>query len=367
MRNRGSIIPKGDQKYLVRVYLYKDAEGKRVYASKLVDGSWREADKERTRMLRDMDTRVFTKPSKQTVRDFLAEWLAGKTDVGAWTKRGYADALRLHVTPIIGHLTLDQLGNTHVQRVYDAMLAAGKSPRTIELVHRTLSQAFSRAVQWGLISKNPCQYTTRPKKVRQEQSVLSPDQVQLFLERTADGPLHALWCLLLTAGLRPQEALALQWSDITDTSVRINRALVQVSAGKYELQETKTQGSRRTVSVPAETSAALWRHRKSTAAVSGQVFRSNTGGPLDIANVRRCWKAALRASGLPVVRLYDARHTHITHLLMAGVHPKVAADRAGHSTVNLTLNTYSHVLPEVDKAAAETIGVLLFKRKSQEA
>jgi integrase len=198
--------------------------------------------------------------------------------------------------------------------------------------------------------------------------VLTPAQVNLFLEVTAGHPLRTLWCVLVTTGLRPGEALGLKWTDLDDSRVRVQRAVAQDDKNGFYLSETKTDKSRRSVRLPAIALAALEAHRARQAAEilvagpayerNGLIFANSVGRLLDQSKIRKEFYRALKRAGLPRVRLYDLRHSHATHLLMAGVHPKVVADRVGHSTTNLTLDTYSHVLPEVQEDAVQKVETL---------
>jgi integrase len=132
----------------------------------------------------------------------------------------------------------------------------------------------------------------------------------------------------------------------------------------------KTDRSRRSVTLPASTVAALRTHRAKQAEEKlaateytdlDLIFATQTGGPLSLPNLtRRHFKPLLEAAGLPPMRLYDLRHTAATLLLAAGEHPKIVSERLGHATVTLTLDTYSHVLPDMQAASAEKLEGLLF-------
>ncbi len=152
----------------------------------------------------------------------------------------------------------------------------------------------------------------------------------------------------------------------------IRRALTKVG-GKPGFKEPKTTGSRRSIPLPKSLAGALVEHRRRQSAQAlalgpiydrdlDLVFASEIGTPLDHRNlVRRHFKPAVRAAKLPpALRLYDLRHTHATTLLAEGVNPKVVAERLGHSSVRMTLDTYSHVLPGMQEEATELIEVALF-------
>lgn len=375
-RNRGQIIPRGDRKWLVRVFVGMK-NGKRQYDSKVVHGTFKQADQQRTRMLREMDTQTYVSPAKQTVQAYLDDWLKTKTDISARTKLDYAARIDTDILPTLGHVQLDKLTPQAVQRVYADLQGEPRklSARTVRYTHSILHQALEQAVAWNLLAKNPCAHVNLPRVQRTEMACLTPGETALIFEKTADHPWHALFRVLLTTGLRTQEVLALKWEDIELAGetpwLIVRRAVVKIEDDKYEVQDDmKTATSRRKLVLSPETHAALLRHKAKQAAEilaagekyvrNGFIFANSVGGFLDISKARRLWKAALKAAGITKhVRLYDTRHTHLTHLLSAGVNVKAVAARSGHSNTNTLLSTYAHVLPEVEQASATIIEDLL--------
>src|SRR5262249_20733152 len=143
----------------------------------------------------------------------------------------------------------------------------------------------------------------------------------------------------------------------------------------WSFMEPKTSRSRRSIPLPPSVVRLLREHRRLQAAerlVAGPryrnldlVFATETGTPIDLRNLsQRHFKAVLKAARVAAtIRLYDLRHTSATLLLVAGEHPKVVSERLGHATITLTLDTYSHVLPTMQQAAADRIERLLFPRE----
>jgi integrase len=193
---------------------------------------------------------------------------------------------------------------------------------------------------------------------------LSPQQVQRLFDHTKDDRLHALWVLLITSGLRIGEATALTWDDVDldRGSVSIRRTIQRLKGRGLVVGEPKTARSRRTVYLPSGTVAALHFHedRQKIERKKAQnlwqnrnlVFCTAVGGPIDPSTVNPALHRRLKAAGLPRLRVHDLRHTAATYLLSLGVHPKVVQDMLGHSSIALTLNTYSHVVPALHREAA---------------
>jgi integrase len=180
----------------------------------------------------------------------------------------------------------------------------------------------------------------------------------------------------LLTGMRPEEYLAVQWGDVNFErhTVQVRRALVRHKKA-WSFQEPKTSRSRRTVVLPAALIEKLIAHRRKQGAqrllfgpewqAHDLVFCSEFGTPLSIPNLTyRYFRPILEKAGLPRIRLYDLRHSCATLLLIAEENPKVVSERHGHSTVVLTLDTYSHVLPTMQERATARLESLLYNRSS---
>lgn len=383
-RQTGQIIARGDRKWLVRVYVGTGVNGKRRYDSKTVEGTFKQAETKLTEMKRLKDTDSLLEPTKTTVKTWCDQWLTAKErNLGPKTARDYRDRLEKDVYPFIGHMVLSKVTAQTIDDLYGSLLSDRQlSPRTVRYTHSILRQAMQRGVHRKFLRVNPCDVSEieLPKSDKTELPILTPDQVNQLLEapaRTAHplaANLRCLWRLCLTSGLRPQEALALRWSDLQGSSITVQRALVEVTAAHWEVRDaTKTEGSIRTISLPESTVAALSEHRKvqlqgrlkmgpAYDASGDFIFASRTGQHLTPASVRLIWKKDLAAAGLPLVKLYATRHTHISHLLESGANVKAVATRAGHKNPNMTLSVYAHCLPEADAVLATATEKLLARR-----
>jgi len=206
--------------------------------------------------------------------------------------------------------------------------------------------------------------------------VLTPEEAGRFVDAIVYSKWKPLFSLMIATGVRPSEALALKWQDINleKKRITINRSITRPKPGssQWNLQETKTTRSRRTIPIPDSVVEDLKEHKKKqnneivrakpgTYTNYGFVFAAENGEPAMENNIlRRHFKPLLKSAGLPDIRMYDLRHTHATLLLKAGENPKVVSERLGHASITLTLDTYSHVLPDMQEAAAEKIEGMLF-------
>jgi integrase len=203
---------------------------------------------------------------------------------------------------------------------------------------------------------------------------LTQEEVGRLFQASQGHRLHALWVLLATTGLRLGEALGLLWSDIDFTGSRliVNRALQRQPGVGYVFVEPKTARSRRTVYLAPGTLAVLTEHRRRQ--VEDQlaagpewndtrlVFASPVGRPVDGTWTTKWFHRALGQAHAPRIRIHDLRHTAASHLLRRGVHPKVVQELLGHSTISLTLDTYSHVAPALHAEVARHMEALFCKR-----
>ena len=207
---------------------------------------------------------------------------------------------------------------------------------------------------------------------------LSPAQAKTLLDtaRAMDDRWSALYVLAVTTGLRQGELLGLGWEDVdvAGAMVRVRHTLQPPGFPKgapARLTPPKTRRSLRSVHLPHSVVLSLARHREIQDAERsgtngswrdrGLVFPNTIGGYADYTNLTpRHFKPLLRRAGLPDVRFHDLRHTCATLLLTKGVHPKIVSEMLGHSSVSITLDVYSHVIPGLGNAAAlameETLG-----------
>jgi integrase len=225
-------------------------------------------------------------------------------------------------------------------------------------------------VRWGYAARNVADAVDPPAVPREERRVPAPADVARLLDsaRAAGDRLAPLWSVAVYSGCREGELLGLRWEDVDlkGRALSVRRTLVDAHGGVPRFGEPKTRGSRRTLALPSEALEALQEQRRQQEgdrraggpdyAPYELVFASRLGTPLLARNVIRSFKAAVARAGLPSdLRIHDLRHASATLMLAAGVHPKVAAARLGHSAVGITLDLYTHSVAGLDSDAAERI------------
>jgi len=351
----------------------RGTEGKRKYHNKTIHGSKKDAQAYLNQVLRDRDLGVFTEPSRKTLNEFLDEWLSvvKKPHVRQVTYDDYVNLLARYVREPLGERRLSQITAMEIQKVYARLTERGLSARTVRYTHSVLRGALEQAVRWQFLPRNPAQYVDLPRQERREMKAFSSEQATRFLEASQNDPsFYALFLVALTTGMRPGEYLALQWKDISSDmgTLSVCRALTR----DRQFEEPKTKRSRRAIHLLPTVTQALrayrlqqtkWRLSQGPAYKNMDlIFASAAGEPLNEREVVRHFKAVLKTAGLPDIRLYDLRHTCASLLLAAGENPKVVSERLGHASVVLTLDTYSHVLPGLQRAASERLESILFGR-----
>jgi integrase len=257
------------------------------------------------------------------------------------------------------------------------MLADGLSARTVRYCHAVLTSALKQAVKWELLFQNAASLVDLPRQARREMRALSPVEAIRFLSAAREDRYGVLFELALITGMRPEEYLALQWKDVElgKGTVTVQRTLIwRRRDGGWYYGEPKTRGSYRRIPIPFSLVRSLSAHKKHQAEErlkagpnhrdNNLVFATTVGGPLMPQNlVRRHFKPILKKANLPTsIRLYDLRHSCATLLLAAQENPKVVSERLGHATITLTLDTYTHVLPSMQKAASQKLENMLFRK-----
>jgi integrase len=302
-----------------------------------------------------------------TVEEYLARWLSHsvRDTVSQKTYERYESIVRVHLSPALGRIRLKALTPGHVRGLYREKLDAGLAPRTVLHIHRTLSKALKQATDDGLIPRNAAASVKPPRPRSEEMQPLSRDQVQTFLDTVRGDRLEALYILAITAGLRQGELLALKWEDVdlegANPTLEVRRSLSETRGRRSFVTPKSGRGrhlrlSRRAVSAlrahrrrqleERVRKAGLWEYH-------GLVFPSEVGTPMSGRNLYRAFKIRVKRASLPqTLRFHDLRHTCATLLLRQGVNPKFVQELLGHADISLTLNTYSHVLPDMGDAAA---------------
>jgi integrase len=304
---------------------------------------------------------------KQTVADYMSEWLELVcAKIQPATCRSYRGIVRVHILPAIGAIKLDKLTKADVAKMIRDR--SHLSPRTLSTIRLVLQGALRVAVEDETLSRNVAvgDGVGVPPQVTTERTFLTPANVKRLLDTAKNDRLRALYFLAVNIGARQGELLGLTWSDVDFErgTISISKQLQRVG-GKLILKTLKTPKSRRTIYMSAAVTAALIAHRDRQnaereaatrwASEPNFVFRTPIGTGLEGVNVTKLFQGLVQAAKLPAMTFHDLRHTCASIRLDAGESLLSVSRLLGHGDIAITANTYSHLMPESGRAAADAM------------
>jgi len=364
---QGSVAKKRNRWYIY-YYIGKDANGdwKRKW-----EGSWatkREAERALRARIDELESTFERKVDDSTVAVFLRHWLKEVCEprLAANTVNGYRVNIEKHIIPHIGSIQLNRLQQKDLQKLYESLSCDGLSGTSVRYVHNNLHRALQYAVKTQVLGKNAADFVEPPKIKGFEASPLTPEQVKTLLRSCSETEIYLPVLLAVTLGLRRGEALGLQWDcvDIDAKTVTITHS-ASFRQGGIELSTTKTKNSRRTLLMPDILHDALesaHSKQEDAARFLGAAYNPlrlvccrYDGKPMTSGVLQHQFHDVLEAATLPTIRFHDLRHTNATLMLRNAVPAKIVSSMLGHSSIGITLDTYSHVITEMQEGA---IGVM---------
>lgn len=317
---------------------------------------------------------------KVTVEKWLETWLWEYKHqmLRPSTFGDYECIIRIHINPNIGNIRLRELRPEHLQKLYNQKFAEGKSDSKIRHIHNIMHAALDQAMKNGLIARNVSEATTLPKrKETREIKVLTHEEEKRFIEALEGERLRAAFIIAISTGVRLGELLALTWDnvDFKNGTIAIKKSIRRVktfdenSQNKTQIvfQEPKTKSGKRTLPIPQFALKELQEHKKRQLEEKLQagplykdnnlVFTTYVGTPIEATKLIKVFKKICKKAQIDI-NFHALRHTFATRLLEANEHPKVVQELLGHGDISITLNTYSHVLPEVKQKAMDKINSL---------
>ena len=336
-----------------------------------------------------------SKPSKVTVEMWLEHWLEdiAKPRLRPRVWETYKSTVRCNIIPHIGARKLKELTPTDIRTMHKKVAKAGKSSRTVEIAHNTLSKALSDAMKNSKttgLKENVCDLVDKPKVKSETRGALTADQARKLLKNSADShdPMVSRWSAALMTGARQGEALALQWdrvdfdNNLIDLSWQLQDLpkkhgcgeptpkgnfpcgknpkrpstcpastwdvepgfeMIPLGSGRRCMVRPKTTKSIRVVPMIAPLATALKQHLETSEPNPyNLVWVSEQVRPIAPREDSEAWSDALARADLPPITLHAARHTTATLLLESGVDPMVIAQILGHVSI-LTTQMYAHV------------------------
>jgi integrase len=335
-------------------------------------GTKREAQREAARLISEVDKGTHVDPSRMTVAAFLERWIEHmQGQVSPRSHERYAELCRKNLAPLLGALALTKLQPAQISQAYAKALASGRrdgagglSARTVTHMHRVLREALQQAVRWQMLARNPADAVKPPKVERKQMSVLDTDATAELITAAQGSSLAVPILFGVLCGLRRGEIVALRWRnvDLDRGQISVVASTEQTDAGCREKEPKSGHG--RTVALASLMVEELRGHRLRQAEAllalgvrltdDHHVVARADGQALQPRSLTHAFVKFVRERGLQI-RLHDLRHSHATHMLASGVHPKIAQERLGHSSVGITLDLYSHVLPGMQAEAVARV------------
>lgn len=332
-----------------------------------------------TEVLNEIRSGRVVAPTSVTLEEYLTDWLTSvRPQLRETTWASYGVAVQ-RICWGLGARKLQALTAVEVERFYARLVNEGGpagrplAAKTVRNTHIVLHRALADAERLRLVMRNVAHLARPPAVPHVERATWTADELAAFLEHVSGDRLFAAYVLLATTGMRRGEVFGLRWRDV-DLSTRrasVTQTVTTVN-DKLVLGPTKTNRSRRTISLDPTTVEVLRAHRvvqDQERATAGEawdpgydlVLCDGTGRPEHPDRFSRQFQRYVKATELPPLRgPHNLRHTWATLALRAGVHPKVVSDRLGHATIAVTIDTYSHVAPSRDAEAADTVAAGIF-------
>ncbi|KAB2954251.1 site-specific integrase [Heliorestis acidaminivorans] len=376
----------------VIIDLPKGPEGKRRQKSLTYPGMMkkREVEKKLREMLQEIDGGTWIEPQKTTLAEFLESWLQEHEDtVSVATARKYRNVIDCHIVPAIGDIPLQKLGPLDVQRLIEQLKTRGNkkekggelSPTTIKYVIRFLRFALKRAVETGLIKKNPTEGAKIPRQERKEIDILSENEIGRLFDLLKGSYIYGPAKVAFHTGARLTEVLGLTWDcvDLEGAKIRIEKAYRYFNDDGEPLFTTpKTKAARRTIGIDPELVAFLKEHRieqekarrwstgGAWASSHDLVFTMGDGSPIIPGALSSLFSQKMKKAGIATT-FHGLRHSHVSILIKAGVPITTISGRVGHANPSITHSVYAHLLEGMDDQAVNAFAALMSQAKSKRA
>ncbi len=335
----------------------------------------KEAELKLRELLNAKDKGISIKLSKVTLEKYMRDWLRDHITGGLspTSADGYNVNIEKHIIPYIGKIVLSELRPGHIKGLYDKLIAEGRSdgqgglsPASIRYIHRNLRAALQEALRMRIINENPASLVKLPKVVKYKPTIYDENEIKKLIEAVRNTDLEISITLDIVCGLRRGELLALRWCDIDlkNKTLTVKNNFVSTTKGTFT-RETKTEAGQRIIRIPESIITMLEKHRirvSENKSKLGEAYIDKdliccqaNGEPYEPKYFSKKFSKFLRIHKLKKLRLHDLRHTNATLMLRYGIPAKIVSQRLGHSSVNVTLDIYTHVQADMQTEVTDKI------------
>ena len=321
-----------------------------------------DSEKEAEQALKEAQDRIRMgydpEKSDWTLSEYIDHWLEKKQlDIKPTTYRNYVQSCNANLKPVLGGFKIKDISPKIIDEMKMIWVREGKSNRDIAYNIKMLSMALNQAAKDQIIPFNPAGGVSRPKKKSKEILPISDEDFIMILEKSKE-PYRIAMLLAYATGMREREIAGLQWRDIDFENKRLY--VRRRMSKKFEIDDVKSKAGRRNISLDDGIIKKLIKARLGlkNQRGTGFVVQLKNGQPVNPDYLGRAFKRCKEKAGLDIeATFHTIRHTHASILLKAGVHPKVVQERLGHSSIQITLDTYSHLIPSMQEEAMKNIKV----------
>jgi integrase len=308
-------------------------------------------------------------PSKMLYSEYITNWLENKQDISLETRQTNEGHLKNHIIPELGHVPLQKINVLHIESFIKALNQKELAEGTVKKIFNLVQTSFKSAETKELILKNPFNLLdkgSKPKITKKNFDYWTTDEVKQFF-KVLDHRQKILFILAIYTGMRRGEILGLRWKDVDlkNNQLRITQTLKP----KRRIKDGgKNQNANRSITVSSFVISELKKHR---ALIVQEKLKADKyfdhdlvvcqedGQPLSTGNFTRFWDRIIKKTEMRRIKFHELRHTCASLLLSTGVHPKVVQELLGHSSIKITLDYYSHMMPNMHEDAVKALDRLL--------
>ena len=364
---------KGATVWMLKWYGPADQDGNRKRLSQVFKGSKTQASTKLRQLIKAVDDGSHVDKTKESIKDFSIRWMETyvATNCTLRTAIGYQGNIDRYILKAVGKVAVQNLTSSQIQGIYAGMLERGLSHTTILHVHRVLKEMLNCAVKWGVILKNPADGVTPPKRGKKQMPMWDVSTIHRFLDESHGNRYAGIFEFTIHTGMRRSEICGLKWDavDLVRSRLEVVATLQQIRGHGLVTGTPKTERSRRNIALAPETvellqivqgtqhlakleAGPLWQEQ-------GYVFTNPDGSPVLPGTISENFKDLTRQLEMPPLTFHGLRHAFATMALQARINPKVVSEALGHSSVTITLDLYSHVLPNMQDELANAVANLL--------
>src|SRR5690625_4521169 len=330
-------------------------------------------------MIVDLNRGTYDEPTNDSFGKYLEDWLKHKeVRVATSTYEHYKSYVDNHIKLALGHHKIQDLKPMTLQEFYDSLLKNSKlSRRSVHHIHRIISNCLNFGVKMGEVKTNVSTVIDPIRVPKRDQQYWNVDEVNTFVEASRNHIHFIAFYLAIFTGMRRGEILGLKWDsvDFENKTIYVQRAIKKSKEG-WELEDLKNSSSYRSITMSENLISELKKHKgkqnehklrdRKDYNDQGFVAATKTGTFILPSNLSRSFRTIRQKLKIKQIRFHDLRHTHASLLFSLKEHPKVVQERLGHSSIEITMDTYSHMLPNMQKSAAQKLDDMFSKNTDSE-